>query len=187
MKIETDDETGKNEDSDTKRKSNNPKWGELTRWSKDNQPTGKAKSDGIKRAKRNRELAQLLLGMKFVGLVNVRDPKTGEVVGQEQSPFKQMLGAYFGLAPDAIDEMTIETAIQLRLIGEAIEKGDKQAAELMMHTAYGRPKEYIELTDEDGNRPEINITVVNALPGKDGIAPEIAENEGFAEDVKPIE
>lgn len=134
-----------------------------TRWQKGGTfPSEEAKAAGRARKKRNRELVQTLLGMRFVGLVEGRD-ENGKYTGRlVDSPFKQTMMQYFGLSAEELEDMSYETAIRLRQIGQAIEKGDQVAADALFMAAYGRPREFIDMgDDEQDQRPVLQITVIH--------------------------
>lgn len=137
------------------------KWGALTRWGHGQaQPSSESKRAGWLKKKRNRDLIQIILGMKYVG--------TG-------GKFAQQMKEYFGLTPEQVEELSNEAAMVFRMVGQAIEKGDTASANLILERGYGKPKEVIDLTDEEGNKPIINITVVNSISGEN--PPPIKESE----------
>lgn len=157
------------------------KWGLTTRWGYgQTPPTAEQKRAGWAKRKRNQAKAQMVLARSFIGNVYQVDEKGNPILGPDGKPvlvpseFKEKLGRYFGLTMEEIEEMDMETAMMLRLVGQAIEKGDNQAAQLMLERAYGKPKEFVEFSEEEGNRPQINITVVTGLPET---TPEILEIE----------
>jgi hypothetical protein len=161
-------------------------WGKTQRWGYGQpQPSPEAKKAGWAKKKRNRELAQLVLGMKFVGSVHLLDPKTGEPIKDDNgnyilvpSEFKEKLGRYHGLSAEQIENLDIETAMMLRMVGQAIEKGDNAAAQIVLERAYGKPKEFIELSKDNDDRPVINITVMQGNPDT---TPDIKESENEIE------
>jgi hypothetical protein len=159
------------------------KWGATKRFGDgQSQPSAEAKKAGWAKRRRNMELARLMLGMKFVGQVvdlnadgSPKKDAKGNIILID-SPFKQKLIRYFGLNEDQMSELSNEAAIMLRMIGQAIEQGDMSGAQAILDRAYGKPKEYISLKDDDGDRPVINVTVVAKLPD-DIDMPEISESE----------
>lgn len=164
------------------------KWGAKTRWGHGQpvpQATPEQKRAGWAKRKRNQELARLILGQKFIGQVLELDPKTGLPKRDDNnnlilidSPFKQRLKHYFGFSDDQMSELSNEAAILLRMVGEAAERGDVAAAQAIMDRAYGKPKEYLKIEDEDGNKPIFQINVVSALPsGEDMPQIQTSENE----------
>jgi len=145
-------------------------WGKNTRWGEGQPvPTTEQKKAGWAKRKRNQALARLVLGMKFVGIVQKTDKNGNPVFDKDGNPemvdsiFKQRLATYFGMSPEQIEATDNEMALMLRQVGQAIELGDQAAANLILNRAYGTPQPHIDVTDEEGQRPVINITVVEQL------------------------
>lgn len=148
------------------------KWGANRRFGGPNQPqpSSESKKAGWARRKKNQELARQVLAMKFIGQDNTR-------IGRL---FKDKMKTYFGLSPQQIEELDNEAAIMLRLIGSAIEDGDNDAAREIMDRAYGKATQYVEMKDEDEDRPQLNIQVINVLPSNDQMPNiETSENESI--------
>ena len=142
-------------------------WGETTYFgSGQGQPSSEAKKKGWAKRKRNQELARTLLGLKFVGQDNSRLGKL----------FKDKLKTYFGLTAEQIEELDNESAIQLRLIGSAIEDGDNEAAREIMDRAYGKAVQHIDMGNPEDEKPMFQITVMNVLPDGNKM-PEIKTDE----------
>lgn len=141
------EETTQNpQDNEEAKKRKNGNWGLTTRWGHgQEQPSSESKKAGWAKRRRNRELAQYLLGLQFVG-------KEG---------YKESVAKYFGLSLEEVSEMSNEAMIMLKQIGLAIERGDQEAARQLMERAYGKPKEYLKLTDGEDDKPVININVVH--------------------------
>lgn len=160
-----------NENSIDKRLTGDPKkditiWSEKSRFSKDNQPSSEAKKAGWARKLRNRKLAQMLLNKTFVGRVAVQT-KSGQWT-LEDTKFRKVLKDFFGLNDEEMKEMSNEAAIMLRMIGQAISEGDVQAGSAILERAYGKPKDMTpfddpEAEDEEGNKPQIVIQIVQSV------------------------
>lgn len=171
-------------------------WGANTRWGHGQPaPTSEQKKAGWARKKRNRELAQMVLGMKFVGQIYQTDAKGNPILDKDGNPklmdseFKRRLASYFGLSKEQIDsdDMTNEMALMLRQLGQAIENGDTTSAQMVLERAYGKPKEFIELSRGEEEQPMLNINVVNVLPDSNNQPvemPPILEDE-LPEQTKP--
>lgn len=130
------------------------------------QPSSEAKKKGWAKRKRNQELARTLLGLKFVGQDSSRMGKL----------FRDKLKTYFGLSAEEIEALDFESAIQLRLIGSAIEDGDNEAAREIMDRAYGKAVQHVDMNPNDEGQPIFQIQVLNILPdGKQ--MPEIKTDE----------
>jgi hypothetical protein len=156
-------ETGENPENQEPKKST---WGLATRFSSERQPPGDLKSAGWAKRRRNQDLARMLLGRKYVGQIIAKDNAT------VSEGFRRAIAPYFGMTDEEMAELSNEAAIYLKQIGLAIEHGDQTAAQAIIERAYGRPREHVDLTDDEGNRPQIIINQVNSPE-----MPEIKENE----------
>lgn len=137
------------------------KWGAKTRFGTgQGQPSNEAKRAGWAKKRRREELAQYLLSLEFVG---------------KSEAFREAVGNYFGMSPEEMAEASNESLIYMRLIANAIEKGDVSSALAIIERAYGKPKETINLDSEEDTKPIINITIHGAID-----TPPIEEN--FEED-----
>lgn len=99
-------------------------------YSKENQPSPKAKSIGRQKAKFKRDAIRELLNLpyKFV----------------PDSPIKKQLVSAFG---NAILQMPVGEVMGLQQIQKAILKGDSQAFTAIMNQAFGMPKQEVETTE----------------------------------------
>lgn len=171
-----------NEETQENRLTGDPRkdivvYGEKNRFSKDKQPSNDAKKAGWARKLRNRKLAQMLLNRKFVGKV-----MEGNVI--VDSKFKKLVRNYFHLSDEEMDDMSNEAALMMRMIGQAIENGDTQAAAAMLERAYGKPKELSpfedpENEDEVDQKPTIVIQVVQSID-----LPEIKNREDGDDEIQ---
>lgn len=105
-------------------------------FSKTNQPTGKAKSAGKKKA------------------LVLKDICTQIITGQAAQSL-QMLAKYLGVEVGQID---IETAMHLKQMEKALQEGDTKAYNAVMDRLKGKPKQEIEL--------ENNIKTTDIPPKK---------------------
>lgn len=114
-------------------------------FSKDNQPSSESKKAGWLKKKRNKELAQYLLGRAW------RKNKQGD-------DFTKQMFEFFDISPEEADELTYEAVIMLKQIAQAIKLGDNTSAQIMFERAFGKPMQTISI-DDDGTPPQINITI----------------------------
>lgn len=130
------------------------------------QPSSESKKKGWAKRRRNQELARTLLGLKFIGQDSTRMGKL----------FRDKLRTYFGMSAEQIEELDLESAVLLRLIGSAIEDGDNDAAREIMDRAYGKSTQFVDLKSDDEDRPVLNVQVINVLPNNDKM-PDIKTDE----------
>jgi len=99
--------------------------GEKTQFSKESQPTPEAKSEGWKKRRTLKELADALLNLK--GIEKAKE--TAIAVGMDLSD----------------DEFTLEIVMTLRQIEKALKKGDTPAYNAAMDRMVGKPLASIEV------------------------------------------
>lgn len=119
-------------------------------FSADNQPSGKAKSEGKAAAKRGRELTKALLELTFTGA--------------KDSPLKKAIAEYFGVPAE---DLTIEMMMNMRQMEKAIQKADTFAYNAVMARAFGMPKQQTEVTGKDGQPIGGTKVVKLILPKKE--------------------
>jgi hypothetical protein len=132
----------------------------------DNQPSSEAKKAGWLRKKRNKELAQYILGRSW---------KENRMNKDMHAQMKE----FFGLGDDELEELTYEAVIMMKQVAMAIKNGDNTAAQQLFERAFGKPMQTIGITD-DGTPPQINITIQQVT----GVTP-IAENESDVDTTMP--
>jgi len=113
-----------------------------TQFSKDSQPTGKAKSEGKKKAKLIKDIAKQI------------------VKGGVKDALKP-LAEYLGLE---VDEINLETVMHLKQMEKAINDGDTNAYNAVMNRIAGKAKEFIDHTTNGENIQPTNI--INLGQGK---------------------
>ncbi len=113
-----------------------------TQFSVENQPTGDAKSEGKKKAKLIKSIAnQIVKG----GVKDALVP----------------LAEYLGLE---VDEINLETVMHLKQMEKAIKDGDTNAYNAVMNRIAGKAKEFIDHTTNGENIQPTNI--INLGQGK---------------------
>jgi len=113
-----------------------------TRFSKDLQPSGAAKSLGKKKAKLIKDIAsQIVKG----GVKDALKP----------------LAVYLGLN---VEEINLETVMHLKQMEKAIKEGDTNAYNAVMNRIAGKAKEFIDHTTNGENIQPTNI--INLGQGK---------------------
>lgn len=106
--------------------------GKKTRFSSDNQPTGKAKSNGKKKALLLREFAKQLV--------------TGQLKDNVK-PIAEQLGI-------DIETVNVEMALHMSQLQKAIVSGDTMAYNSVLNRILGKVKEHIEVNDVTKKKPE---------------------------------
>jgi hypothetical protein len=99
----------------------------------DNQPPADVKKGGWARKNLLKNLAKAMLEQDFVGA--------------EGSQLKAAAAQYMGLP---VEEITNELMMHFRQLEKAIQKADTGAYNAFMDRAYGKPKQAVEHTGEDG-------------------------------------
>ena len=94
------------------------------KFSKDNQPSGEAKSAGKIKKKKGMELAKAVLELSFKGMKN--------------SALKKAAAEYYGIDES---EITVEMMLLFRQAEKAIQKADTFAFNAVMDRAHGKPKQ----------------------------------------------
>lgn len=102
-------------------------------FTKDNQPTPRAKKLGWMKKKRGQELVKAVLELSFKGQAN--------------TALKRKASAYFGIEEKNI---TVEMILVFKQAEKAIQKSDTYAFNAIMDRAFGKPKEKTEITTKDG-------------------------------------
>lgn len=110
----------KNDNQTTKRRP--PANG--VKFSKENQPSGEAKSAGKMKKKKGMELAKAVLDLSFKGMKN--------------SELKKAAAEYYGIDES---EITVEMMLLFRQAEKAIQKADTHAFVALMDRAHGKPKQ----------------------------------------------
>lgn len=127
------------------RKGGNPNISEEARkagvqFSSDNQPSSKLKSDGWKRKRELKEIANSLI--------------TGEGLKAAQ-----LVASKLGVELDE-DEFTLEMVIMLKQIEKAALKGDTKAFVAVMDRLKGKPRQTISTSMENLDPPIANLPLV---------------------------
>lgn len=113
-------------------------------FSKENQPTGKQKSDGHKKRQAIKEMIRMMFENKYK-------------FSDDSQLKKQMITAF---GPEVADKTILEI-MTLQQVQKAILKGDTQAFIALLDRVDGRPVQAIAETDADGNELDgvpINLT-----------------------------
>lgn len=116
-----------------------------TQFTKDNQPSGKAKSEGKRRAKALKDVCSQL------------------VTGKSKEALES-LAKYLGLE---VDEIDIELALHLKQIQKALNEGDTKAYNSVMDRLKGRPKQEIDHTTK-GEKIQDKQFEVKIIPPPEG-------------------
>lgn len=117
------------------------------RFTKEDQPSGKAKSDGKKKAKFTRSVLKEMLNMNYTFA--------------EDSQLKKQLVQAFG--PDVL-KLSVAEMMSLMQMQKAMLKGDTAAYNAVMDQSLGRPAQSIIQTDEDGNAiPGVHLVLPKGM------------------------
>jgi len=116
-----------------------------TQFTKDKQPSNKAKSEGKRRAKALKDVCSQL------------------VTGKSKEALES-LAKYLGLE---VDEIDIELALHLKQIQKALNEGDTKAYNSVMDRLKGRPKQEIDHTTK-GDKIQDKQFEVKIIPPPEG-------------------
>lgn len=107
-----------------------------------NQPTGKQKSEGWLKKKLLKDMLGLSTSANFQG---------------SKTDYRKLTAEYLGIQEK---EVTIKMVMEFRQIEKAILKGDTSSFNSIMDRAFGRPKQALEHTGQDGK--EITLRIVRS-------------------------
>lgn len=116
----------------------------------ENQPSGEAKSIGMRRKFALRDLLSLSTGQKFEG---------------SQKDYRDACAIYFQIQPE---DVTVKMIMEFRQIEKAILKGDTQAYNALMTRGFGAPK-----AESDPDAPPADSVTNSVIDLGNGITFEI--------------